>query len=938
MKRLFIPFFTVFFSVLPTFAQTPSWPEGSIQTKPGVRWWWMGSAVDEQNLDYLMREYARVGIGTLEITPIYGIQSQYRKSSDPSPINFLTTPWMNMLKKSQELGQQYGIQIDMNMGTGWPFGGPSVKTSEAAGKLEYYTKDATTSSDNPAITFEMNPASTSTLNCVMAFPQRISGADTVDVTPFMDGNTLRWTPEQTGRWRIIAIYNGHTLQAVKRAAPGGEGLVLDHLDSAAVANYIKVFETAFSRSGDPYPATFFNDSYEIFNADWSPRFFEEFEKRRGYKLQHHLPELLRLSTDKNNQVRSDYRETMGDMYIDNFVKPWTEFAHRHGVLTRNQSHGSPSNLLDTYATVDIPEIEGYGMSDITVKGLRQDPGFFNRNSSDFATLKLAASAAHVTGKPLASSETFTWFTEHFRTSLSQMKPEMDLMFLAGVNRMFFHGTTYSPQSAPWPGYKFYASMDMSPTNSIWADAPQFMTYVDRCQRFLQTGTPDNDILLYFPCYNSWHQAGSTWLRLCAISDFASQYGALGRMADSLDVYGYGSDYISDKMIEHLRYEGGMLVTEGGARYKALQVPTRSYMPETTVAILDSLKALGAIIIEPNAKEADLNAVCQPEPMRRMTGLRYIRRLNAHGHHYFISNLTAEDVTAYVPLAVSFQSAALFNPLDGSIRQALTDEQGRVFLNLPSGASVILQTYDYDITSEGLTTDVDLTNDGITELPLNQPWTLTFSDATLADYKTYTHTYELDKAQTWETLDGNVAQLMGTGSYETRVTLSEEQLLLAKRIEINLGDVRESARVYVNSDSIGCAWCVPFVLDLTGKLQPGDNAIRIDVTNLPANRIRQMDANGTVWRIFDDTNFNVISGSDVGTTATSFAGWKLVPSGLNSDVCLRLYGDGLTGIISIDKDNVGQRGNDEWYNLQGMRIVTPARPGIYIHGGKKVIIK
>lgn len=938
MKKLFTLTLLAVFTSFCLSAQTPFWPEGNIQTKPGARWWWMGSAVDEQNLDYLMKEYARVGIGTLEITPIYGIQSQYRKSSDPQNIQYLTTPWMNMLKKAEELGSTYSIQIDMNMGTGWPFGGPSVKVSEAAGKMEYYNKDFTTSEASPSITFEMSPSSGSTLNCVMAFPQRISGADTLDVTAFMDGNTLRWTPENKGRWRVVAIYNGHTMQQVKRAAPGGEGLVLDHLDSAAVANYIQVFENAFSRSGATYPATFFNDSYEIFNADWSPRFFEEFEKRRGYKLQRHLQELLRLSADPQNQVRADYRETMGDMYIDNFVKPWTEFAHRHGVLTRNQSHGSPSNLLDTYATVDIPEIEGYGMSDITIKGLRQDPGFFARNSSDFATLKLASSAAHVTGKPLASSETFTWFTEHFRTSLSQMKPEMDLMFLAGVNRMFFHGTTYSPQQAPWPGYKFYASMDMSPTNSIWADASQFMTYVDRCQRFLQMGEPDNDILLYFPCQNSWHQAGSTWLKLCTISDFASQYGTLDRAAVALDGYGYGSDYISDKMIQQLRFENGRLVTEGGARYKALQIPTASYMPASTTAILDSLKTLGATIIEPNASEADFNAVCQPEPMRQMAGLRYIRRTNPHGHHYFIVNLTTEDVAEYIPLTVNFQTAALFNPLDGSIHQALTDEQGRIYLNLPSGASVILQTYDYDITSEGLTKDVDFTNEGITELPLNQPWTLTFSDATLADYKPYSHTYELEKAQTWETLDGNAAQLMGTGSYETHVTLSEEQLQLAKKIEIDLGDVRESARVYVNSDSIGCAWCVPFVVDLTGKLQTGDNVIRIDVTNLPANRIRQMDANGTIWRIFDDTNFNTISGTDVGTTSTSFAGWKLVPSGLNSEVKLLLYSDELTDIVGVTDDHTQLKEKNEWYNLQGMRIAKPTQPGIYIHAGKKLIVK
>lgn len=869
------------FLMLHANAQTPAWPASNIQTKPGARWWWLGSAVDDANLEYLMQEYAKTGIGTLEITPIYGVQKANNN------ISYLSTDWMNKLKTVESLGVSNDIQVDMNMGTGWPFGGPWVTLNEAAGKLVYTNKDFTTTADAPTITYDVTPAANSTLNCVMAFPQRMKGADTLDVTGFVANNTLTWTPEQQGKWRIIAVFNGHTMQTVKRAAPGGEGYVLDHLDSAAVANYIRHFETAFARSGNPYPATFFNDSYEIFGADWSPRFFEEFEKRRGYKLQYHLQELLRLSSDAKNQVCSDYRETMADMYLDNFIKPWNEFAHRHGVQTRNQSHGSPSNLIDTYASVDIPEIEGYGMTPLNIKGLRKDNGFTAQNSSDFATLKMASSAAHLTGKKLTSSETFTWFTEHFRTSLSQMKPEMDLMFLAGVNRMFFHGTTYSPQEAAWPGHKFYASIDMSPTNSIWKDADQFMQYVNRCQSFLQWGEPDNDVLVYFTCYNAWHTAGTNWLRLCAISDVPNQYGKLDRAVDSLDVYGYGCDYITDKMIENLRYEDGVFVTEGGARYKALQIPVEQYMPEATKARLDSLVALGANVISQKRDESIFNAICQPEPMRRQLGLRYIRRSNPTGHHYFIANLTPNDVADYVGLSVPFLSAAIFNPVDGSVRQARVDADGKVYLNLHSGESLILQTYDYDIAKGNLPVEQELAKISYTDIPLDAPWTLTFTDAKLADASSHSKTYTLSAPQTWETLDDNTAQLMGTGVYETTLNLTADQLRAADQFEILLGDVRESARVYINNVYVGCAWSVPFQLDCTKALQPGTNTVRIEVTNLPANRIRRMDQNGTPWRIFEDINISTISsGNNVGTTAESFAAWQLVPSGLNSAVCLR----------------------------------------------------
>lgn len=928
------------------YAQTPSWPEQTNLHRPGTRWWWLGSAVSNADIETLMADYSNTGIGTVEITPIYGVKGATNNRQ------FLGQAWMSALTKTQTEAEKNGMQVDMNMGTGWPFGGPMIGIKDAAGKLEYTQSYVTTTAEAPEITYDVTPKNANDeLNCVMAFPNTIKDADgnnitksidTLEVTQFVTGNQLKWTPPAVGKWRIIAVFNGHTNQAVKRAAPGGEGLVMDHLSKTAVEKYIKYIEDAFTTYSQPYPTTFFNDSYEIFGADWSPRFFEEFEARRGYSLKFHLQELLNLTTDKNTQVRSDYRETMADMYLDNFIKPWNEFCHRHGVQTRNQSHGSPSNLLDTYASVDIPEIEGYGMTPLSIKGLRMDNGFTAKNSSDFPTLKLASSAAHVTGKPLTSSETFTWFTEHFRTSLSQMKPEMDLMFLAGVNRMFFHGTTYSPTKAAWPGNKFYASIDMSPTNSFWQDASQFMAYVRRCQSFLQMGKPDNDILVYLPVYKSWHDKGTTWLKLCAIDQFPSQYLAADRVVDSLDHYGYGSDFISDRMLLNLKYEGGKLVTEGGAAYSALHIPATEYIPASTQAMIDALREQGAKIIVKSYQAADILEAATPEPMRKQLGLRYIRRCNDTGHHYFISNLTSEDIAGYVPLNVSFQSAALFNPMDSTMCQALVNSEGKVYLHLRSGESVILQTYNYDIASAALPLDIDRSTLYAADVPLDQAWTLSFDEASLAGSATHTKTYPLDTPQTWESLDSETSQLMGTGSYQTTFSLTAEQIAEADNWSVVLGDVRESARVYLNDEYVGTAWSVPFQLDCTGRILPGTNTLTVEVTNLPANRIRQMDINGTVWRKFEDINMSVISASNgVGTTSDGkFTGWKLVPSGLNSPVSLRATSTHEMPLITAIQhtDSSLPAAAPVWYNLHGMRVQHPTTPGIYITGGRKVVIK
>ena len=100
-------------------ATAQQWPEPQQEAKAGARWWWLGSAVDKENLRWTMQEYANHGIGALEITPIYGVQG-----NEANNIPYLSDQWMAMLREVQQNGQQMGIEVDMATGTGWPFGGP----------------------------------------------------------------------------------------------------------------------------------------------------------------------------------------------------------------------------------------------------------------------------------------------------------------------------------------------------------------------------------------------------------------------------------------------------------------------------------------------------------------------------------------------------------------------------------------------------------------------------------------------------------------------------------------------------------------------------------------------------------------------------------------------------------------------------------------------
>lgn len=866
MKKLIA---TMAVSILSGASFAQSWPTSNPEAKAGARWWWLGSAVSEADLRWNMQEYSKAGIGALEITPLYGVQG-----NEKNEIDFLTAPWMDKLKFVQAEGAKDGILVDMNNGTGWPFGGPYVPIEEAAAKLVHTDVIANGKDLRKGVDISVKDAKEkkfAKLSRVIAY----CNGEMTDLTSMTDANgivTWKKAPKKNN-YRIISIYCSRTRQMVKRAAPGGQGYVIDHFDRKAVANYLQRFEDAFAKSGVPYPHSFFNDSYEVYKANWTPNLFEEFEKRRGYKLEGKLLELLGEAEDPGNKVLSDYRETLGDLLLENFTEQWTAWAHKHGAKTRNQAHGSPANLIDVYSAVDIPEIEGFGLSEFGIKGLRKDSGYTRKNDSDVSMLKYASSAAHINGKTLVSSETFTWLTEHFRTSLSQMKPDMDLMFTCGVNNMYFHGICYSPKNDPWPGWRFYASVDMSPTNSIWRDAPYLLKYIERCQSFLQMGQPDNDFLVYLPVRDMWAERrgkgpGSLLMQF-DIHSMAKKAPDFIKSILEIDRAGYDCDYISEKYLMGTTYTNGMLQTAAGTRYQALIIPGSGNMPQEVKNHINALKAKGAKIIY-GTSAADMQKAAKAEMMKSKFGLSAIRRKNESGHHYFIANLTPNDVNARIPLTVTMKDARWFNPLNGEIYKTDINNEG-ILVDLKSGESMILQTYNNVLP----TNDAEQIKFEGTEKQLTDKWSLSFVESEPAINNTYT----LDNIQTWETLNNDTAKIMmGTGVYTTTVNMTKDEA--KAKWAINLGDVRESARVYVNDTFVGCAWSVPFILDCKDAFKAGKNTLRIEVTNLPANRISEMDRQGVKWRKFDE--INVV---DINYKKTSYANWEAVKSGLNSSVTL-----------------------------------------------------
>ncbi|HEY8918467.1 MAG TPA: glycosyl hydrolase, partial [Chitinophaga sp.] len=108
------------------------WPPIQKETRPWTRWWWLGNAVDTPGLAYNLQAMQQAGIGGVEITPIYGTRGFENKF-----IDFLSPHWMQMLGYTIHESNRLGMTVDMNTGTGWPFGGPGIPLEDAAGKVYF---------------------------------------------------------------------------------------------------------------------------------------------------------------------------------------------------------------------------------------------------------------------------------------------------------------------------------------------------------------------------------------------------------------------------------------------------------------------------------------------------------------------------------------------------------------------------------------------------------------------------------------------------------------------------------------------------------------------------------------------------------------------------------------------------------------------------------
>ncbi len=854
-------------------AQPPAWPETIRVTRPWTRWWWPGGAVNEADISRELLAFSRAGLGGVEITPIYGA-----KGFEARYIDFLSPRYVEVLRHTAAEAARLGLGVDMATGTGWPFGGPQVRPEDAELAIEI--------------------------------------------------TNGKLAPKPTGF-------------RVKRSAPGGAGPVLNPYSTAALAHYLEPFTAALGQLPPGAIRAQFHDSFE-YKASWAAELPDAFRKQHGYDLADHAallgaPPADAAAADTVARIKSDYRETLASLHLD-YIRAWAAWARSLGGISREQAHGAPANLLDLYALADIPETEVFGSSDFPIPLYRNPPEERSYNVPQPLVNRLASSAAHVAGKKLVSSETFTWAREHFHEAPSELKPELDQLFLAGANHIFYHGSCFSPADAPWPGWLFYASTQYNPRNPLWHEFAALNAYITRVQSFLQAGRPDNDILLYWPVHDLWHESKG-WNRNLSMHgrDWLTDAPA-GRLAQALADRGYTFDFVSDDQLRTTACiaRNRRLRTIGGAEYQAVLVPKTGLMPAATLRRLLDLASQGARVLFFDDLPADVpgfgrlekrraefaeqlarielpppgtavlaarlgrGEVCVGDdldtllglaPVARETiadsGLGFIRRALPDGHAWFIANLTDKPYSDAAVFATGDAAAALYDPLTGASGiarysatpadpDAGTPATLSVGLQLAPGQSIIVRTYTDEPAPENAAP-------WIYSAPVGEPvaldgeWTVTFASGG----PQLPPSFKTAALASWTDQGGEAARFAGMARYELEFELpaapaGEE----AEDWWLDLGDVRETARVLVNGRDAGLLWCLPFRAPVGHCLRPGKNHLAVEVTNLAANRIRDLDARGVAWKNFHEINFvNAhYKPLDAGL-------WPLQPSGLLGPVTL-----------------------------------------------------
>ncbi|MCM3881055.1 MAG: hypothetical protein ND807_13180, partial [Vicinamibacterales bacterium] len=799
-----------------------------------MRWWWFGPTVTHAQLERELRLMREGGIGGVEIQPVYPVVLD-DAARGISTLPFLSDGFIGALRFAGDKARELGLRVDLTVGSGWPYGGPQVSIDHAAGKLR--------------VERVMVPASLRVAVPSIGAGEKLLAVFLAPATELTDiGNGFVVLPAGAVGREVLFFISSRSGMMVKRPAVGAEGYVLNHFDRNALDQYLK---TVGDRLLEAFPAdrpyAVFADSLEVYESDWTADFLEEFKTRRGYDLKPHLPALVTDSAPNAATLRHDWGQTLTELLTERFVEPMQEWARRNRTRFRFQGYGTPPAALSSNAHVDLPEGEGAQWKALS-------------------STRWASSVSHAYGRPVTSSETWTWLhSPVFRASPLDLKAEADLHFLQGVNQLIGHGWPYTAEGVEYPGWRFYAAAVFNDKNPWWLVMPDVSLYLQRISFLMRQGTPVNDVAIYLPTDDAWaHFAPG---RVNMIETLRERIGPA--VVSKVLEAGFGFDFVDD---EALRASSAM--------HRVVIVPGVERMPSETLRALETFARAGGVVIAtrrlpesapsglfegPGAPahfvrdEADLGSTLgrlmksDVELSAGAADIGFVHRHTDAADIYFLANTANTPRSVDATFRLPATNGESWDPIRGTVAPLDVREApaGRTAVTLdfePYGSRVLVFSTQKRSGRASAARRIPARPPvAPTSVDLSTGWTVSFG----ADGPPVA----FDSLRSW-TDNPATRYFSGLATYAKNIEVPAAMLRSLRRVRIEFGNgtpvppqplrngmqawldapVREAAVVYVNDRRVGSVWCPPYSLDVTDFVRPGANSLRIVVANLAINHM------------------------------------------------------------------------------------------------------
>jgi hypothetical protein len=838
-----------------------------------MRWWWFGPSATDPELKRELEQMKAAGIGGVEITTLYALALD-DPDTDFHNYDFTSDEHLDHLRFAADEARRLGLRVDITVGSGWPFGGPHIPVTQAAGGLRVQADSVTSGSTSIAV-----PPLEAGEELMAAFIAPMTGSD-LDLKdakplPLPSGSRLDLPADNRSDRRVLFFISSRTGMMVKRPAVGAGGFVLDHYDDKAIENHLHaVGDRLLSAFGDHPPYAVFSDSLEDYASNWTPDLLSEFQRRRGYDLTPLLPALVGDFGPDTAAIRHDWGQTLTELANERFLQPIHAWAQQHHTLFRSQTYGVPPVTLSSNRYEDLPDGEGKA----SVNMWRQ-----------FSDTRWAASAGHLFDHNVISSETWTWLhSPAFRATPLDIKAEADLHFLQGINQLVGHGWPYSPDAAGEPGWRMYAAGAFNAHNPWFAVMPDLTSYLQRVSYALRLGKPANDVALLLPNDDVWatfvsgiqknrpptsalgfDESGSN----VTIDESLPRFLKSDVIPQILDA-GFNLDFIDADAIDTV-----------GIRYKVLVLPGVDRLPLQTYEKIFDFAQHGGIVIATrrlpatapglsNASEvssriqvlsqklfhgnvvtahfvpdehnlgAQLGQWMHPDFVTTPSTpeIGFLHRHLDTGDLYFIANTSNRPHVFQAAFRASAAHAEVWDPFTGKAAG----------LANPPQVNLDLQPYESRIvflSKTALTPAPPQTREESKKTDLSHDWTVSFGDQAAST--------PMQTLSSWAD-DPRLRYFSGEATYRKTIDIPDADLRSGHSVVIDFGEgspvpmptmpvefnmrayldspVREAAQVYVNDQLAGYVWHPPFRVELSTCLKPGKNELRIVVGNTAINEL------------------------------------------------------------------------------------------------------